>query len=868
MLATSTPVGLATDSATKVATTSPSSGRKSSEESAWDIAVDRYLKRLPVELRSAFKAPADADDCLRILHAAQARNRKFDKLVSVLQPLVEPLKRFENSIDVLVQTWQTVASPIWGPVRAIVTIASGRLSTLNTIVVLLERLVQPLRRFHNYEELFQQNASLRHAIGALYCDLLEFCTRLAVHHVKSPLRKTFGSFDKDVAEISDKIRHHWTEVDVVANAANIVEAKEARKKEEEQRRDDFRRDVSRWLAPASVEDDLDRFSSTCADGSCQWIWDAEELQALRQSDKAATVRISAFPGGGKSVAASQLVRMLQAEERFPVLYFFCRGTDAEKSFTTLIARTLAWQLLQTDDTLYDRLAPIYNRSGRQTADSEVVSFTLFDTVFRETKHHDIYVVIDALDECYDASRLITLLSSAQHSVHARLKVIITSRDDPVLSNSLYQSTPNLQLRRNEVPLRSYIENGVAELRLPLSQSERNDIRHMIEQSSVGGLWLFAKLMLEQLETASSMHEIRQQIESVPDGLAQLYTSILSQREKGLSKAHLQMAQHLFLWLRTTDYIPTEEWRAHGDRGLNDDVLQLVLQYATKSESEIFDLMDLVQRLGSPLLTTRLLHEDHVVLFINGKAVQCTSFVAQTFHQTADQYLVWCADAATTQVPHCLQPRRLAALHRGACAAWYFGESSHFDHVLHHLQERPRSEVDDCYLEMACALWQALSLDCLPRGLSEDELVDIEELVGAITSFLTFDGCLRFVEASLILQFSGQSSLLQNQILPCDDAALTPTRSRSKPPRLQPLVDCAESFKSDLRSCLTAFPATSAVAFGGQEVDQSSDSTGLRARKIHNLARKYRYLSLSPGACSINGFLLGPTIQSSSSPRKR
>lgn len=190
-------------------------------------------------------------------------------------------------------------------------------------------------------------------------------------------------------------------------------------------------------------------------------------------------------------------------------------------------------------------------------------------------------------------------------------------------------------------------------------------------------------------------------------------------------------------------------------------------------------------------------------------------------------------------------------------------------MLNHLRERPRSEVDDCYLEMACGLWQALSLDCLPRGLSEDEVVDVEELVGAITSFLTFDACLRFVEASLILHYGGQSSLLLHSIVsPSDDTPLSPSRSRSKASRLQDLVDCTESFKCDLRSGLSAFPVTPVAALGGQETGQSSGSTGGRALKILNIARKYRYLALKPGACSLNGFLLGPAIRSYSSPSKR
>jgi hypothetical protein len=41
----------------------------------------------------------------------------------------------------------------------------------------------------------------------------------------------FSSFDREFRDLSDSILHHWTEIDVAANAANIEEAKNARELE-------------------------------------------------------------------------------------------------------------------------------------------------------------------------------------------------------------------------------------------------------------------------------------------------------------------------------------------------------------------------------------------------------------------------------------------------------------------------------------------------------------------------------------------------------------------------------------------------------------------------------------------------------------
>lgn len=835
------------------------SDRRSHEVTAWQVGVDRYLSRLPLELKQAFKAPASADDCLQLLYAAQAKNRKLDRLVTILKPLIEPLKRFESSVDVLVQTYSSIASPIWGPIKILITIAHTRLNTLHNVVILLERLVEPLKRFHDYELMFQQNAGLRQAIGNLYCDLIQFTTRLIAHEGKSPLKKTFASFDKDVAEISDSIRFHWAEVDVAANAANIVEANTARLKEDLQKAYEFQRDINRWLAPATVEDDLERLSALCALNSCDWLIGTPEMQDFTLGKKlSSSLRLCSWPGGGKSVAASFLVKNLQSRSAQPVLYFFCRSTDANKSFTTSIVRTLVWQLLQIDASLFSLLAPIYHRSGRQIADSEVLVFELFDVVMRNTNQQDIYVVVDALDECHDTGRLLNLLTNAQNTGRANLKLLLTSRDDPSLTEQLVFCESMILLHENSQPIERYVGEKIADLSLPITAEQREEIRIAVKVSC-GGLWLFAKLMIDEIRKASSIAEVFEQIQTVPDGLAQLYNTILQNREKSFSKINIRMAQQIYLWIRMADYIPQELWKRRAANGLDDEVITILFQYLTQSEAEIFKPMELILRLCSPLVTTRLLHEDHLVLYIDGKPIHCAAFIAEFLHQTAYQYLGWCSEASPHQLPPSMRPRRLADLHRGACAAWYFGRSGHFQDALNHLKERPRSGFGDCWIELACGFWQALRLRQLRRNLSVEELDEAQDLCDSIISLLTTHKCLDFVEASMILHYSGQCTLLAENIeSKLSDSRLTSTPSRGRPEYLETYVDSCDLFKADLLYSITRFPVsgTTSTEEDIEAMKPEKFEARPRARKIFALARQYRYLALAPQATSINGFLMG------------
>jgi hypothetical protein len=89
----------------------------------WQYAVERHLRCLSPAQRSLYVTPADPNDCLELIRQGQGR-KKYDRFAAALRPLIEPLKRFEGSIDVLVQAQSGIASPIWGPLRVIVTVCT------------------------------------------------------------------------------------------------------------------------------------------------------------------------------------------------------------------------------------------------------------------------------------------------------------------------------------------------------------------------------------------------------------------------------------------------------------------------------------------------------------------------------------------------------------------------------------------------------------------------------------------------------------------------------------------------------------------------------------------------------------------------
>lgn len=99
-------------------------------------------------------------------------------------------------MDVIMQTHGSIASPIWGPLRMAITMASDHFRTLESLAMkIIYRVVGSLERLTTYETLLKTNPAVQKAIGALYGDLIDFCIRVDQFHSRSSLRaRTFAMF--------------------------------------------------------------------------------------------------------------------------------------------------------------------------------------------------------------------------------------------------------------------------------------------------------------------------------------------------------------------------------------------------------------------------------------------------------------------------------------------------------------------------------------------------------------------------------------------------------------------------------------------------------------------------------------------------
>ncbi|OTA68754.1 hypothetical protein K449DRAFT_151671 [Hypoxylon sp. EC38] len=273
-------------------------------------------------------------------------------------------------------------------------------------------------------------------------------------------------------------------------------------------------------------------------------------------------------------------------------------------------------------------------------------------------------------------------------------------------------------------------------------------------SAAKGLWLYARLMMDDIERLPSIGQIQKQLNVLPKGFTELYTQIIKTTEANFNPIELKLAQQLHLWVDTADYLPS--FLVVTDDRLGYNVLELIFQYANDGEA-VHDPAGQASRVAGPLID---------VIDADMPLTGSRAYELDFIHHTAAQYLSESTCLPAAELPLTLRPRRLRHLHRAAVAIWYFTECAQSEELLQELQVKEGSPTCSfiCYFEMAYGLWNALYLSQFPDIQDIQEAREAEILLQKLTDFISTPACLRWIETAIIINYKGKfPHLLYNAV---------------------------------------------------------------------------------------------------------
>jgi hypothetical protein len=516
----------------------------------------------------------------------------------------------------------------------------------------------------------------------------------------------------------------------------------------------FRREIQHWLSPSNVSDDLQKHAEDCMPGSCDWLLASSNLQHFQSSVTPALGRIQGRPGAGKSTAAGFFIRHLQSDRGTTVGYFFCNASESEKRLPVHVLRTVLSQLLRADERLYPIINDIYTQSGRTIADSQSEIEAALVAALANVGDARIVIVIDALDECQGGPKVLYSIQKCIRSAQSTARVLITSRPMALDVVPDYEiSIDDVQSTRTHI--KAYITQKVNANNHLRGSSLGNRVVYEVS-GAADGLWLYARLMMDEIARLASSALVERQLQTIPRGLTQLYTQILMSFEQSFSPEQTRFAQQIFLWLDIDDYLPGFLLIEY--EGLSYKTLSHVFQYVNGGQP-VFNPIALAREICSPLVMV------HEIPSTNRATATARDFELGYVHHTAEQYILESFARPLTDLPLVLQPRRLRYFYRAAVAMWYFLECSESAEYLYLVRADPYSHGwSQTYFDMSYGIWGVLTLSKFDVELFPEEIPELTSIIRKLCNFITSTKCLGWVETAIIVNYSaGYFHLLQNAI---------------------------------------------------------------------------------------------------------
>jgi WD40 repeat protein len=304
-----------------------------------------------------------------------------------------------------------------------------------------------------------------------------------------------------------------------------------------------------YLGCEEVQDDmLETILESKADGTCKWL----ELRGqfdrwISPNDES---RIWLYwlhgpTGTGKSVVAAHVIELLCSraigKQDFSY-FFFLRGNKFHRSVSSLL-RSFAFQMADQHDDIKQEIRNI-QKSGTdlEEADEKTIWKKLFvNCILKFNIASPQYWIIDALDECSDASKLLPLLKSAKS--HFRLRIFLTSRTLGDIRNYINATVASTKIRFTEDTVAS--EDTADDIKTLLQAKDHEihagdeDARAKIVSKIVHnsqGSFIWADIVLREMSYAFTDDDIARILEDLPSDMVPHYEGIL---EHMAEKHHLR-----------------------------------------------------------------------------------------------------------------------------------------------------------------------------------------------------------------------------------------------------------------------------------------------------------------------------------------
>jgi ankyrin repeat protein len=276
------------------------------------------------------------------------------------------------------------------------------------------------------------------------------------------------------------------------------------------------------------------------EGTCEWLLVQENYNEwLLSQCPPQLLRLVGGPGMGKTMISSFMVEEMEKKvPRTPdmmFVYYFCDNKDDKRNTATAIIRGLLLQLFQQRPVLFKQIQPSFEMMAASLFANFDALWRILVNVMKDCGPGELIILVDALDECEQASRqafLANLLSILEDK-SLNVKILITCRPEPEIEDIFRGRRGSLYIRLDHIntDLSRFMEIRVRELvrRKAWTFKEEKMIREALMEK-VDGTFLWVSLVLEDISTIKMKSKISEKLRTLPSSLRDIYARMINNVE--------------------------------------------------------------------------------------------------------------------------------------------------------------------------------------------------------------------------------------------------------------------------------------------------------------------------------------------------
>ena len=302
---------------------------------------------------------------------------------------------------------------------------------------------------------------------------------------------------------------------------------------------------------------IQRSKGERVEGTCEWLLVQEEYAAWLVGDNPQQLWLVGAPGIGKTMISSFLVEELEKRaQKAPAMtlaYYFCDNKDEKRNTATAIIRGLLLQLLRQRHILFKYIQRDYDQMKSQLFNSFDALWRILHSMLEDPNAGEVYILIDALDECKKSSREALLKVLAKLFVAPRLdgnlnvKFLIICRPESDIQGYLQDINGHLRIDSGKVnaDLSKFIQVKVNDLskKKKFPPQLKQDVEDALKKKAEG-TFLWASLVINDISKTTLASKVRKKLQALPSSLGEVYSRILG----NINEEDVDDARFILQWV--------------------------------------------------------------------------------------------------------------------------------------------------------------------------------------------------------------------------------------------------------------------------------------------------------------------------------